>query len=148
MDHAVGVRVLERLGHLAGDQERFLRRDRPLCDPLRQGRTLDQLHDERQPPRGFFLAVEDADARVMEGREEPGLALESRRAPGVGGKGFVDELESHVPPEMRVVGTPDLPHPAGAEAGNDLEGTEAGSARQAHRARLLPLGARPGRRSQ
>ena len=47
MDDALLVRALERVGDLPRDRQRVVERDRSLCDPIRQRRTLDELEDER-----------------------------------------------------------------------------------------------------
>ena len=48
MDDPLFVRGFERLGDLLRDRQCVIERDRPLRDPVRQRRPLDQLHHERE----------------------------------------------------------------------------------------------------
>jgi hypothetical protein len=48
MDDAVLVRSLERRSDLLRDRQRFVKRNRTSCNPGCQGRTVDQLQDERR----------------------------------------------------------------------------------------------------
>ena len=45
------VRRFERVGDLLRNRQGFGHGDRPIGDPIRQGRALDQLHDERADGR-------------------------------------------------------------------------------------------------
>ena len=83
MDDPFVVRLFERLGDLARDGERLFERQRPLGKALAERRTLDQLEDERPPPTIDFQAVDRRDVRVIEARQDLGLALETGETLGI-----------------------------------------------------------------
>jgi len=80
MDDAPFVRVFERLGELRRQRQRVVDRDSPARQPVGQCRAVDQLHDQRAHAGIVKKTVNLRDARVIEGGEKFGLALESRRA--------------------------------------------------------------------
>ena len=148
MDDAVRVRVRERLGHLAGDGERFRRRDRSVREPLGERRPFDELQHQRASALELLLAVEHGDVRVMAGGHELRLALEAGPALGVVAERLPHQLEGDFPPQLGVAGAPDLAHPARAELGGDLVGAEARSGHEDHRANApSPSCALPARKS-
>ena len=69
MDHPGLMRRLQRLGDLLRNRERLIHRDRPLRDPVGEGRPLDQLQDERPRPLGFLDAVDGSDVGMVEAGE-------------------------------------------------------------------------------
>ena len=88
-----GLRVLERHG--------------ATLESLRQGLALDQLHRER----AVLEAVERGDVRMIQRREEPGLALEARCALGIPSELVGKDLERD-PPAPAWDRGPDRPHPS------------------------------------
>jgi hypothetical protein len=77
-------------------------------------------------------AVESRDVGVVDRRECPGFALESREAIGVGGKGLRQDLDRHIAGEFRIPGAIDLAHSAFAQCGEDFVSAEARAGDQAH----------------
>src|SRR5262249_12344241 len=76
---------------------------------------------------------EGADVRMVERRDDARLALEPLADLGVLGEVRGDQLHRDVTPEARVLRAVDLAHPAGAERGADLVGSELRAGSEAHR---------------
>ena len=66
MDHAGFVRGLQRLGDLLRNRQRLIQRDRPLHDPVGEGRAFDQLQDERLRVVALLDAVDGGDAGIVQ----------------------------------------------------------------------------------
>ena len=115
VDDALVVRGFEAVGNLPGDLERLVERNRALLDPLRQRRTLDELHDQR----AVLDAVDRGDVRMVEGGEHLRLAREARHARGVLGEVFGDQLDRDLSTELAVGGAIHLAHGAFAEFRGD-----------------------------
>ncbi len=64
------MRRLQRLGDLFRNRQRLIQRDRPLGDPVREGRAFDQLQDQRPRPLGLLDAVDGGDVGVVEADED------------------------------------------------------------------------------
>ena len=125
MDDAVLVGLLERLRDLLRDGERFVEWDRAALQPVREVLALDEFHREEVDARGVvergaLEAVDVGDVRVIERREQLGLALEARQALGVRRERGRQHLDRHVAVELRVGGAIHLAHPARAERRDDL----------------------------
>ena len=73
------------------------------------------------PPLVLLDGVHGADARVIERRGSPRLALEALQHGRVARQLGREELERHAAPEPRVLGLVDDPHAAGAELPPHLE---------------------------
>ena len=127
VDDALVVRVLERVGHLPRDGQRFVERNRPAADALRQRRAFDQFHHQRADWAGFFQAVDGRDVRMIERRQELGFALEAGHALGIAGEGLGQDLQRDVAIEASVAGAVDFAHAAGAEERDDLVGADLGA---------------------
>ena len=84
-------------------------------DALGERLAVDQLEDERANPIALVHAVDRADVRVIERREQQGLAIEPRAPLRAGRPHIGEDLDRHVAPKRRVVRLIDLAHPAGAE---------------------------------
>ncbi|MDO8679378.1 MAG: hypothetical protein Q7R30_12555 [Acidobacteriota bacterium] len=65
------------------DRQRFVERDRATRDPLGQIVAFDQLHHERADAAIFFETVNLRDVRMVQRREGPGFARETRQPVGV-----------------------------------------------------------------
>ena len=125
MDDARLVRGFERLGDLPGDGERLLERQAgsggPRAADQRVERVaLDQLHGERARGGGVFEAEDLRDVRVVEGREDPRLALEAREPIRVLRKRLGQNLQRDIASKFRVAGAIDFAHAAGAKRREDL----------------------------
>ena len=60
------VRGLERLGHLPGERERLVERQRAVADALGERRPFDELDDQRANAIGLLDAVDRGDVRMIE----------------------------------------------------------------------------------
>jgi hypothetical protein len=109
VDQAGEVRGLEALSDLepAG----------PGVDPrgeLGERASLEELRDQVLDPLALPVVEEAEDVRMVDPGEGQGLPLEPRPVAVVVAR--VDQLDGHVPPELRVSSPPDLPHSTGAQA--------------------------------
>ena len=114
-------------GDLLGDGQRFVERDRPLLDAIRQGRPFNEFEDQGPYAVSFFEAVDLRDVGVVQGGEDLGLSLEPGEAIRVSGKRVGEDLQRHLAVELRVSRLIDLPHPAFADEGGDVVMAEAGT---------------------
>ncbi len=89
-------------------------------DPLGQGLTLGQLHDQELAAVDVLEAVDRCDPGVLECGQHPCLALEAGQPLGVGGEPGGQHLDGHLAAELRVLGPPHLTHAALAELVQDL----------------------------
>ena len=110
MHDALLVRGLEGVGDLPGNPQRFLERDGPLVDPIRQRRPLDQFHDEIVGPD----VVQGADVRMIERGNRARFTFETV-AEVRGG-----DLDCDFAPEPRVARAIHLTHSAGTDGLDDF----------------------------
>ena len=82
MDDALGVRRLERIGHLARDRQRVVQRQRPAFEALGQRGSLDELQDEPQDAFALLESVDGGDVRMIQGGENLSFAPEPRTRSG------------------------------------------------------------------
>ena len=125
VDDALLVRGFERLGDLLRDRQRLVERNRPLRDAVGERRPLDQLHDEGLHTIRLLQTVDVSDVRMIERGEDLRLSLEPREPVRVRRERIRQHLQGIVPLERRVMGAPDLAHPALANQGGDFIGAEA-----------------------
>jgi len=69
----------------------------------------------------FADLVDRTDVRVIKRRGRPRLALESLEHVRVAGQLFWQELQSHLPPKLQILGFKHLSHAAFPQKANDLE---------------------------
>ena len=86
MNDPLLVRGFEGLGDLLRDGQGLIDRDRSLCDPIRERRSLDQFHHEGLHTVGVFQAVDRGDIWVVQGCEDLGLPLKAGKPVGIGGE--------------------------------------------------------------
>ena len=127
MDDALLVRGFKRVRDLFRDQQRFVDRDRPACNALRQIVAFDQFHHQGANTAGLFEAVDVRDIRMVQGRERLCLAGEPGQPVGVAGECVRQDFERDVTIQFRVAGAVDQPHPTLANVGDDLVDTESGA---------------------
>ena len=144
VDDSLLVRGLERLGDLPGDGEGLVEGERPALQPLGEVFALDELHDEGADAARLLEAVDRGDVGVLELGEDLRLALEAREAVGVRGERLGEDLDRDLALQLRVGRAVDDPHPALAERGGDLVGTEAGAGSERHRTRRILRMVHPG----
>jgi hypothetical protein len=132
VDDALFVRGFECLGHLLRDRQRVIDPDGARGDAVSERRPFDQLHDERRGSGRPFEAVDGGDVRMVEGGERLRFAIEARQALCVRGHGVGEDLDGHLPREVRVGRAIDLTHPALADLNGHFVWTEAGAGRKRH----------------
>ena len=120
MNDPLVVRGLETFGDLECDLERLLGGDGTSIDEFSQGLAFSQLHDEQLAPVNVLETIDPGDPRVIEGGEDPCLALESGEPIGVGGKGLRQDLDGDLAAEGGVLGAPHLTHAALTELVQNL----------------------------
>jgi hypothetical protein len=84
VDDAPFVRGFQGIGHLQRDAEHLPHGNRTGLEAILQGRALDQLEDEAVRLSSFLEAVNGADMRVIERRENLRLTLETLDAVWIG----------------------------------------------------------------
>src|SRR4029453_647497 len=125
MNDAVLVGRFERLGDLTRNRNRLIERDRSLGQAIGERRPIDELEHEGLGSVRFLKAMDSSDIRMVEGREELGLALEPRDPVGIEREWLGQDLESDLTIELRVVGAIHLTHAAPANQGHDAVRSEA-----------------------
>ena len=115
MHHVAGVRVLQRVRHLARDPERVADGKRAFPrQPVPQGLPLDVRHGVVDQVVDLVRIVEGQDMRVMEARGDLDLAQESRGS-HVRGQFGAEHLQGDRAIVLEVVGEIDHGHPALAQ---------------------------------
>ena len=104
VDDATLMGRFEGFGDLLGNRQRLIQRDRPLRDPLGEGRPLDQLQHERPRALGFLDAVDGGDVRVVEAGEDLRLPLEPGEAIRISREGVGEDLQRDLAVQLRVGG--------------------------------------------
>ena len=108
MNDPLLVGRLQRLRNLLGDRQRLVDRDRPLGDPISEGRSFDEFQHQCLGAVLLFEAMDARDAGVIEAGEHLRLPLEPRQAVGVAGKRLGQDLERDLAVELGVGGLVDL----------------------------------------
>ena len=105
---------------------------RSALQPLGEVFAFHELQRERENAVGFLEAVDGGDVRVIERREQLGLAPEAGHALRVLRKRRRKHLDRDVAPELRVPRAEHLAHPAGADGAGDLVRTQPRSGSRRH----------------
>jgi hypothetical protein len=109
------VRVVQRVGHLAGDLKRVVHRELALAvQPVPQRLPLDVRHHVIDQPVGLVRIVQREDVRVVQARGDLDLAEEARRA-HLGGELRAEDLHRDLTFVLQVVREEHLGHAALAE---------------------------------
>ena len=114
----------ERLRDLARDRQRVVERNGTLCDAVRERRSFDQFQHESCNAVRFFEAVDAADVWMIQGRERLRFTLKASDTFGIVGERLGQDLDRDVAIEPRIARAIHLAHPAHADLGRDLVGTE------------------------
>ena len=95
------VTSFEGFGDLLGDADRFLDRDRALLNPLREGRSFNELENERArlDSSGRLVAAIGLDGHVVVETDDAVLVMARGSAQGV--KALVDTLKAESRGEIR-----------------------------------------------
>jgi hypothetical protein len=120
MDDALAMRLVERVGDLAGDLQRLVERERPFLEPRGQRLALEMRHD--QIVRAVTLAdvVDAADVGMIQGGDRAGLALETRPQIGIIGDLTGQHPDGNRSIEARVAGFVNFAHSARTECAQNL----------------------------
>ncbi len=142
---------LESGGDLMRDGQRLLERNGAGRDPIRERRAIDELHHERThgrlpggPGRKVLEPVDLRDVRVVQGREQLCLSIESHEAFDVAREQLRQDLHGDVAIEPRVARAVHFPHTACAEQELNLVHAEAGAGREGHRIEWSKDSEKPG----
>ena len=115
VDHAVPVRVVEGVGHLAGDADRVVHRELLLAvEPVAQRLALDEGHDVEEVAVGLARVEQRKDVRVLQIGGELDLG-EEPLGPDDGGQLGPEHLEGDPAVVAEVLGQIDGGHPAGPD---------------------------------
>jgi hypothetical protein len=120
MEDAFAVGSFEGVGELSADLDEAWERGWMASVEAIERLAVQQLHDEEGLAAGFIDLVDGADAGMIEGRSDAGLAVEALEGGGVGSGVAGDELEGDVAAEAKVLGLVDDTHPARADAAQDF----------------------------
>lgn len=110
---------LETTGDLQRDPECLGQRHGIVSGARSQVFAFDELHDEESSPIGVFDGVDPGNVRMIERRENLGLALESRQSLRIRRQGLGQHLDRHLAPEVRVLSAIHLSHTAFADLVDD-----------------------------
>jgi hypothetical protein len=132
---------LERVDELPGNRERIVERQCAALDAIREGLAGNQLEDEREGTVRVVDAVDRRDARMIERRQQFGLALEAGDPIGIAGENLRQDFDRHLAPQLRVARAIHLAHAAGAKGVDDFITADPRAGCQ-HGA--VPRGDRPG----
>ena len=133
MDEASLVRGFQGVHDLTRDVERFWHRQGAIrAEHVGERFAFHQLHDDGANAAAGFDAVDLRDVRMIERRECFGLALEPRKAFGVGSKDLGQNLERDVTIEAAVAGPVHFAHSTRAQRRDDLVRPDACARRKAH----------------
>ena len=127
MHDAAFVRRFQRVGELPRNREgladwqpsRWL-----MAEPLFKRLALDELEDQRVNAFAVLEPVDGADVRMIQRREQPGLALESRAPFGIRRERVRQNLDRHLASKLGIPRAVDVPHPARSEQGSNLVGPQ------------------------
>ena len=119
VNDALLVRRLQRVRDLAGDGQCLVRRQRSSSQPIGERRPLDQLHDDGQHVSGPLQAVDRADARVRERRQDARFLLQPCRPGRVAGPRRRQHFHRDLAVQLGVERAIDLAHAAGTERTHD-----------------------------
>src|ERR1700730_17312118 len=108
------MRVLQSIGNLARDGQRFLDRDWSLCDALGQRRTFDELHYQR----ALFDSVDCSYVRMVERRQHTGFSRKPHHPVGIPRECFGDDFDRDFTAQLGVEGAIDFAHASLADLGD------------------------------
>ena len=124
MNDASLMSCFQCLCYLFGNGQRFIDSNRPLRDPVRQSRSLDQFQHQRPGVVGLLQTVDGCDARMVQAGENLRFALEAGKPIRVRGKRLGQDLQRDLPVELGIGGLPHFAHPTFTELGGDRVMTE------------------------
>ncbi len=132
MDDALFVRCFERIGDLLCDRQRFVDRNRPPGDPVGEGWTFYELEGQCLDVRTLFEPINRCDVLVIQRGQDLRFASKASQAIGIERERLRQDLQRDVTIQPRIPRAIDLAHPAFAELGEDLVGSDLGSRGKRH----------------
>ena len=117
---SLGVSRFESVGDLDGQRQQLVHFHGLPVHLLRQGFSLEQLHDDEVPAFVLLNRVDGADVRVIEGRSRARLALEALEQLAVLGHFRRKKLQGHAAAELRILGFVHHTHAARAQFAENL----------------------------
>ena len=127
MNDSFFVRRLQRVGHLRGNPQRFINRDRTSLDALGQRLSRHEFHHQKAISRRLLESVDGRNVGMIQRRQHARFALESRHSVRLVAEGFGKELDGHTSPQLRVGGLIDVTHSPAAQVRRNLVVCELGS---------------------
>ena len=124
MGFVQSIRDLDAVLHRVGDGQRSAR------DAIGERLALDELHDDVGPIGDASDVVHGADVRMIQARDDPGLALEAFGQLRVGGEVRVQHFDRDAAVQPRVPRLVDLADSARADGGADFVRPEANTVLQ------------------
>ena len=119
MNDPLPMRHLQGVCDLHRDRDGILDGERTLQQPLGERRSVDQFKYQGGHSVDALEAIDGADVRMVEGRENPGFALEADQTVRVLGEERREDLDRHVAIELAVARAVDIAHPATAKEVHD-----------------------------
>ena len=120
----LGVRGVERVGHLGDHVHRARGGERAALDEVREVAAVDEAHVDEELAVDVAVVVDRHDVRVVELRRQRRLALEPAAVLLVGGQLAQEALQRDEPLTARVVGAVDLAHATAPDQGVEPVGPE------------------------
>jgi hypothetical protein len=127
MDHACLVGRLQGLGHLNRDGHRLVHGHGAPPQPLLEILAINQFHDQDVVVVEVLEAEQRGDVRVVQRRQDLGLALEPGVPVVVEGEIRRQKLQGDAATESGVVGPPHLAHSALAQLPGDAVRADLGA---------------------
>ena len=132
VNHALGVRRLQRVADVFRNVERFFDRNRPALDSLRERLALDQFEDEESQTLVFLEIVDGGNVGMIERGQNFGLTLEAAYAFGIVAELLGKNLDCDFALQLQVARGVNLSHPALADQGRNFIGAELSSNTYGH----------------
>jgi hypothetical protein len=120
VDNAPLVRSFQSFGDLLRDDQGIVNRDRAFSDAVRESRPFNQLHDQCQLSVGSLEPVDHRDVGMAQGCQSLRFTVETSESFRVVSHRLGQNLDRHLPGEVRVGGSVDLTHATHTELGTDF----------------------------
>ncbi len=124
--------AFKTFGDLHRDTERLIGRYSAFFDAVGERRSLDELHDECRRAVRFLEPIDVGDVRMIERRQQFGLALEASQTLCVGRKRLWQDFDGNVALEIRVCRPIHHAHATGTDLISDFVWTKAGARGKRH----------------
>ena len=132
MDDALAVRLVERVGDLAGDGQGLVERQRALLEAHGQRLPVEERHHEVVGTAGVADVVEAAGMGMVKGGDSARFAFEAAATAAIAGDLANQDLDGDVAAEPRVTRAIHLAHAAGTQRGEHFVRAEACSRCEGH----------------